>query len=115
MEETTDSHRKFWFKAKHIWLLVFALMTLFVLYHRDLTLLDANSPLRQRYARMPWWMLVHGTCGALALFLAPFQFSNRLRQRYLQLYRIMGRTYVACVAIAAPAAVAIAFILGPRS
>jgi hypothetical protein len=58
-------------------------------------------------------MLVHGTGGALALFLAPFQFSNRLRRRYLRLHRIMRRVYVACVAIAAPAAVAIAFILGP--
>lgn len=108
-----DRQQKSRFKAKHIWLLVFVLMTLFVVYHRDLALLDANSPLRQRYASVPWWMLVHGTAGALALFLAPFQFSNRLRQRYLRLHRIMGRVYIACVAISAPAAIAIAFILGP--
>jgi len=96
-----------------MWLLAFALMTLFVVYQRDLALLDVNSPLRQRYAAVPRWMLVHGLCGALALLIAPFQFSNRLRQRHLQLHRIMGRLYVACVALAAPAAVAIALILGP--
>ncbi len=88
-------------------------MTVFVLYQRDVALLDPSSPLRQRYAAVPWWMLVHGTAGALALLLAPFQFSNRLRRQYLRLHRIMGRVYVACLALAAPAAVAIAFVLGP--
>jgi hypothetical protein len=53
MVEAMDPHQKFRFKAKHIWFSVFALMTLFVLYHRDLALLDANSPLRQRYANVP--------------------------------------------------------------
>ncbi len=100
-------------KAKHAWLLLFALMTLFVVYNRDWALLDANSPLRQRYAGIPWWMLVHGITGAVALCLAPFQFSSRLRRRYIQLHRIMGRVYIACTAIAAPAAIPIAAILGP--
>ena len=108
-----SSYGQVGFRAKHMWLLAFALMTLFVVYQRDLALLDVNSPLRQRYAAVPRWMLVHGLCGALALLIAPFQFSNRLRQRHLQLHRIMGRLYVACVALAAPAAVAIALILGP--
>src|SRR5262249_23040417 len=65
-------------------------------------------------AGIPWWMLVHGVTGAVALLLAPFQFSQRLRQRCLKLHRIMGRVYVACVAIAAPASIPIAVILGPE-
>jgi hypothetical protein len=85
-------------QAKHVVLAVFGVMTLFVLFTRDLTLLDPNSFLRQRYVAIPWLMIVHGVPGAVALFLAPLQFSNRLRQKYLQLYRIMGRVYawVAC-------------------
>lgn len=86
-------------------------MTLFVLLTRDLTLLDARSFLRQRYAAIPWLMILHGIPGAIALFLAPFQFSNRLRQRHLQLHRIMGRIYVGCVLISAPVAVKVSTIL----
>jgi uncharacterized membrane protein len=97
--------RKKPFQAKHAVLVVFGLMTLYVLVTRDLSLLDPHSFLRQRYAVIPWLMLAHGIPGALALGLGFFQFSSRLRQRYLPVHRIMGRIYVACVFISAPAAV----------
>ena len=89
----------------------FGLMTLFVLFTRDLTLLDSHSFLRQRYGAIPWLMLLHGIPGALALLLGAFQFSSRLRARYLQVHRVMGRIYVGCVAISAPVAVAVAIAL----
>lgn len=90
---------------------VFALMTVFVLLTRDQTLLNSHSFLRQRYAVIPWLMLAHGIPGALALLLGMFQFSSRLRQRYLQVHRVMGRIYVGCVAISAPVAIAVAIAL----
>jgi len=90
---------------------VFGLMTLFVLLTRDRTLLDSHSFLRQRYAVVPWLMLAHGVPGALALLLGVFQFSSRLRQRYLQLHRVLGRIYVGCVAISAPVAIAVSVAL----
>jgi uncharacterized membrane protein len=90
---------------------VFGLMALYVLLTRERTLLDPNSFLRQRYARIPWLMLAHGVPGALALLLGVFQFSNRLRQRYLQVHRVLGRIYVGCVAISAPVAVVVALTL----
>jgi len=86
-------------------------MTLFVLLTRDRTLLDAHSFLRQRYAPIPWLMLAHGVPGALALFLGVFQFSSRLRRRYLQLHRVMGRIYVGSVAISAPVAIVVSISL----
>jgi len=86
-------------------------MTLFVLLTRDITLLDAQSFLRQRYAPIPWLMLAHGIPGALALLLGVFQFSSRLRQRYRQVHRVMGRMYVGSVAISAPVSVAVAIAL----
>jgi uncharacterized membrane protein len=98
-------------QAKHFVWAVFGLMTLFVLLTRDRTLLDAHSFLRQRYAPIPWLMLAHGVPGALALFLGVLQFSSRLRQRYLQLHRVMGRIYVGSVAISGPVAVAVAISL----
>ena len=103
--------RKSSFQIKHAMWGLFGLMTAYVLVTRDRTLLDSHSFLRQRYAAIPWLMLAHGVPGALALFLGVFQFSSRLRQRYLQLHRIMGRIYVGSVAISAPVAIAVAISL----
>src|SRR4030088_2142677 len=82
------------FHLKHAMWIVFGLMTVFVLVTRDRTLLDSHSFLRRRYAAIPWLMFAHGIPGALALLLGVFQFSSRLRQRYLQVHRVMGRIYV---------------------
>ena len=97
--------------VKHITFVVFGLLVLLVLFQRDLQLLDPKSFLRQRYAAVPWLMMLHGIPGALALFLGVFQFSTRLRQKHLQLHRVMGRIYVGCVAIAAPIAIKISTVL----
>jgi uncharacterized membrane protein len=99
------------FQAKHAMWVAFGVMTLYVLATRDRTLLDSHSFLRQRYAAIPWLMFAHGIPGALALLLGVFQFSSRLRQRYLQVHRVLGRIYVGCVAISAPVAIAVAISL----
>ncbi|MBZ5566718.1 MAG: DUF2306 domain-containing protein [Acidobacteriia bacterium] len=100
-------------QAKHVLFVVFGLLTLLVLYTRDLALLDPASPLRQRFAPIPWLMLTHGVFGALALTLGIFQFSSRLRSRYLAVHRLMGRIYIGATFIAAPVAVVISMRLGP--
>lgn len=94
-------------QAKYVVLFVFALMIGIVWITRDRFLLDPNSFLRQRYAPIAPLMFLHGIPGAIALFLGIFQFSSRLRTRFLSLHRAMGRIYVGCVAIAAPAAVVV--------
>jgi uncharacterized membrane protein len=90
---------------KYIFFAVFGALLVVVWITRDRLLLDPNSFLRQRYAAIPLLMLLHGVPGTAALFLGVFQFSNRLRRRYLGVHRIMGWIYVGSVAIAAPAAV----------
>ena len=102
-------------RAKHIFFAAFGLMTLFVFYIYEAPFLDSRSPVWQRIEPVKWLMLLHGPAGALALLLAPFQFSTRLRKRSLRLHRILGRLYVAGVAISAPLAIPIAIILGPPS
>jgi uncharacterized membrane protein len=98
-------------QAKHALWVLFILMALFVLLTRERSLLDPASFLRLRYAPVPFLMLAHGIPAALALVLGVFQFSSRLRQRHLQVHRVMGRIYVASVAIGAPAAVVVALKL----
>lgn len=97
--------------AKHVMFAVFGLMMIVVYVSRDRLLLDANSWLRQRYAPVSALMFLHGIPGAIALVLGVFQFSSRLRQRYLQVHRVMGRIYVGCVAITAPLAVVVSIKL----
>jgi uncharacterized membrane protein len=92
---------------KYILFAVFGALVVVVWITRDRSLLDPNSFLRQRYAPISMLMLLHGVPGTVALFLGVFQFSSRLRQRYLQAHRIMGWTYVVSTAIAAPVAVVV--------
>ncbi len=100
-------------QIRYIALATFVLAALFVLYQRDLQLLDPGSFLRQRYAGIGLLIFVHGIFGALALFIAPFQFSSRLRQRHIRVHRFMGRLYILGVMVAAPVAIPVAIILGP--
>jgi len=98
---------------KYVGLALLGVMLAVVLIDRDLQLLDAASALRQRYMAVSWLMVLHGLAGTTALLIAPFQFSSRLRARFLRVHRIMGYCYVTGVAIAAPVSIPIAVILGP--
>jgi hypothetical protein len=110
---TTTSANAGPIQFRYIALATFVLAALFVLYQRDLQLLDPGSFLRQRYAGISWLIIVHGIFGALALFIAPFQFSSRLRQRHIRVHRLMGRLYILGVIVGAPFAIPVAIILGP--
>ena len=101
------------FRAKHVFFAAFGVLTIFVLYTYETPFMDSHSPVWQHVEPVKWMMLPHGVAGALALLLAPFQFSTRLRRRSPKLHRILGRLYVAGVAVAAPVAIPIAVILGP--
>jgi uncharacterized membrane protein len=103
------------FRTKHIFFAVFGLLTLFVFYLYETPFLDSHSPVWQHVEPVKWLLLPHGVAGAVALLLAPFQFSARLRRRSPRLHRVMGRLYVAGAAVSAPLAVPVAVILGPPS
>lgn len=102
-------------QAKHVFFLLYGVMTLFVLYRYEAPFLDSQSPTWQHFANVTWWLVPHGLAGALALFIGPLQFSNRLRLRRLQLHRLLGRLYVISVFVAAPVSIVIAIKQGPPS
>lgn len=103
------------FRAKHVFFAAFGLATLFVFYLYETPFLDSRSPVWQHVEPVKWLLLPHGVAGALALLLAPFQFSKRLRRRSLRLHRVLGRLYAAGVIVSAPLALPVAVILGPPS
>ena len=102
-------------RAKHVFFAVFGLMTIFVFYLYETPFLDSRSPVWQHVEPAKWLLLFHGVAGSVALLVAPFQFSARLRRRYPQLHRVMGRLYVAGAFISAPLAIPVALRLGPPS
>ncbi|CAN5609113.1 hypothetical protein BH10ACI4_BH10ACI4_26070 [soil metagenome] len=94
---TTRSH------AKPILWATIALAGIFVLY-LDIPLLHTPSPYRTQLIKDTFLLIPHAVCGSIATVLGPFLFSTRFRQRHLKRHRIMGRTYVICIAISAPIA-----------
>lgn len=80
--------------AKHVTFIAIALASLYVMYHNERFLIDSEHPAWQRYEAFKWWLLPHGVFGAIVLLFAPFQFSERMRQRFTKAHRVMGRFYV---------------------
>jgi uncharacterized membrane protein len=78
------------------------LMIAYVLQHNESFLIHPKDPVWQHYHPFRWWLLPHGLAGACAIFLGPLQFSDRLRQRFTKLHRIVGRIYIVGALILAP-------------
>src|ERR1700683_511046 len=53
-------------------------------------------------------LIPHTLAGIFALLIGPINFSSRIRQRHLQLHRVLGRVYVISVFVGAATGVALA-------
>ncbi|HSY98024.1 MAG TPA: DUF2306 domain-containing protein [Terriglobales bacterium] len=91
-----------WLCPKYLLFTAILLMLAYVIPHDESFLVHSNDPIWQHYEPFEWWLLPHGVAGACALLLGPMQFSDRLRNRFRQLHRVVGRIYVAGVFVAAP-------------
>jgi uncharacterized membrane protein len=91
-----------WLRPKYLIFGFVALMLAYVIPHDESFLLNPRDPVWQHYEPFKWWLLPHGLAGACALLLGPMQFSDRLRQRFTKLHRVVGRVYVAGALILAP-------------
>lgn len=98
-------------QAKLMFFLFFFATTIFVAYLKDSRIFDPNSPIARHFAPAKWYLPIHAFFGILAMSVAAFQFSNRLRARYLRLHRTLGYVYVISVFISAPFAVVVAMKL----
>lgn len=88
--------------AKYVVFSLIAVASTYVLYHNERFLVDSSHPVWQHYAPFKWWLLPHGIFGAIVLLFAPFQFSDRIRQRFTKAHRVMGRMYVVGALVLAP-------------
>jgi len=87
------------------------LTTLFVFITSEL-LLIADYPMYHAYRLQViadrHLLIPHILAGTLALLIGPINFSSRIRQRHLQLHRILGRVYVISVFIGSFTGIALA-------
>jgi len=108
-----------WLRPKYLLFAAIGLMLAYVVPHDESFLVHPKDPLWQHYEPFKWWLLPHGIAGACALLLGPMQFSDRLRNRFRHLHRLVGRIYVAGVFVAAPLGFYIQYFEGrtgdPRS
>jgi uncharacterized membrane protein len=86
----------------------FGVLTVVVIYLKNGQILNPDSPIARHFAPAKWYLAVHAFFGVTAMVVAAFQFSNRLRARYLKLHRFVGYVYVISVFIAAPVAILLA-------
>jgi hypothetical protein len=88
--------------AKTILFALIAVMYAYVLYNVEGFLFDKSDPEWRHIAPFQMWLLPHGLAAAFALFLGPFQFSERLRRKYVTLHKTFGYLYIAGCYIGAP-------------
>jgi uncharacterized membrane protein len=96
-------------QAKLIFFTSFGLVTILVTYMKNARVFDPTSEIAQHFAPVKWYLVAHAFFGGLAMLLGAFQFSNRLRARFLEVHRKLGYVYVASVFIASPFAIPIAY------
>lgn len=88
--------------AKYVVFSLIAVTSFYVLWHNERFLVEPSNPIWQHYEPFKWWLLPHALFGTIVLLVAPFQFSDRLRQRFTKAHRVMGRLYVVGVVVLAP-------------
>jgi len=93
--------------ATLVFFVVFFALTFLAVYDKDARVFDPTSPIARHFGPVKWYVIVHGFFAAIAMAVAAFQFSNRLRARYLRIHRVLGYTYVTSVFVACPFAVLI--------
>ena len=92
----------FSFRAKTVLFVLIAAMYAYVLVTTESFLFDKSSPEWALIAPFRMWLLPHGLAAACALFLGPFQFSERLRRKYVTVHKTFGYLYIAGCYIGAP-------------
>jgi uncharacterized membrane protein len=102
--------RASWIKPKNLVFAGILLMMAYVLHHNESFIVDQSDPNWDHIKSFKWWLLPHGLAGACALFLAPLQFSDRLRRRFTKMHRIVGRIYITGAFVLAPLGVYIQYL-----
>lgn len=75
---------------------------------KNAQILDASSPIARHFEPGMMFLIPHAIFAGAAMIMGAFQFSNRLRARYLRVHKVFGYIYVVSVFIGAPIAIPLA-------
>lgn len=95
-------------QAKLIFFVLFFAVTAFVTYMKNAQILQPASDIARHFAPGMMFLIPHAFFAGIAFVMGAFQFSSRLRARYLRAHRVMGYIYVISVMIGAPIAIPLA-------
>ena len=94
---------------KKLWgFVAFFVATAFVTFMKNREIFNPASDIARHFAPATVFLIPHAFFASIALVMGAFQFSNRLRAKYLKAHRTMGYIYVVCVFIGAPVAIPLA-------
>ena len=88
--------------AKTLLFALIGVLYVYTLVTNESFLFNKSDPEWAHIAPFKMWLLPHGMAAAFALFLGPFQFSERLRRQYLMVHKTFGYLYIAGCFIGAP-------------
>ncbi len=89
-------------RAKTLLFVLIGAMYLYVIFTTENFLIDKSNPEWTHIEPFRTILLPHGLLAALALLLGPFQFSERLRRKYIVVHKTMGYLYIAGCYLGAP-------------
>jgi len=89
-------------RPKTILFALIGLMYVYVLWTNESFLFNKADPEWKHIEPFKMFLLPHGMAAAFALFLGPFQFSERLRRKYITVHKTMGYFYIAGCYLGAP-------------
>jgi uncharacterized membrane protein len=95
-------------QKKLIFFAIFFAITVFVTFMKNREILNPASDIARHFSPAMMFLIPHAIFAGLAMIMGAFQFSNRLRAKYLQVHRVMGYMYVVAVMIGAPIAIPLA-------
>ena len=95
-------------QKKLIFFVIFFALTAFVTFMKNREIFNPASEIAQHFAPATLFLIPHAFFAGLAMVMGAFQFSNRLRAKYLRVHRVMGYIYVVSVMIGAPIAIPLA-------
>ncbi len=102
-------------QTKLLLFLAFFAATAFVTYMKNAQIFNPASEIARHFAPGMMFLVPHAFFAGLAMIMGAFQFSNRLRARYVRLHRAMGYIYVTGVMIGAPFGVPLAMKVATAS
>lgn len=95
-------------QAKLVFFLAFFAVTVFVTYMKNAQIFRPTSDIARHFSPGMKFLIPHAIFAGLAMLMGAFQFSNRLRARYLRTHRVLGYVYVTGVMIGAPLGIPLA-------